>query len=50
MSVSSFVSIRVSLHESRAVLLGGILLLSAGGVGAAAGASDSAAAEAVRKG
>ena len=35
MSVSSFVSSRVCPHRSPAVLLGGILLLSAGSVGAA---------------
>ena len=35
MSVSSFISTRMSVHTNAAVLLGGVLLLSAGGVGAA---------------
>src|SRR5579862_2310114 len=44
MSVSTFVSSRVSPHRSPALLLGGILTLSAGSVGAAG--ADAASADA----
>src|SRR5450756_1585028 len=42
MSVSSFVSSRISSHRSPAAFLGGILLLGAGSVGAAGADASSA--------
>src|SRR5258708_463690 len=45
MSVSSFVSSRISSHRSQAAFLGGILLLSGGAASAGAASADGAAAE-----
>src|SRR5882724_151703 len=45
MSVSSFVSSRISSHRSPAVLLGGILLLGVGAAGADAASADAAASQ-----